>query len=116
VGLEQFRLALLELAAAGGWRFVILERQLDLDELAARIALLGQVIGVGHVRGQVVGVGVEGGLQSVAELKAAHDGLLVRTAVVLKGDVTPGGRPAQGKQEENGMAGCNADQAARRRR
>jgi hypothetical protein len=63
VGAQQLLLALLQPLALLGRPRLVFQGELYLDEFAARVALLGQPVGVGHVRRQVVRAGEEGALQ-----------------------------------------------------
>src|SRR5262249_39601745 len=65
---EQVLLARLQLLTALVGRGHALQGELDLDELAARVALLDEVVGVGCVAGEVVWVLGDGGFQRGAEV------------------------------------------------
>jgi hypothetical protein len=73
--LQQFLLARLQFAPLRRRARPILQGDLHLDELAARIALLVQQIAIGHVRGEIVWVLAQRRLQHLSQ-SARHDGAL----------------------------------------
>jgi hypothetical protein len=75
VGGEQRGFAGAEPLALLRGQSLVFEGELDLDELAARVALVSQQVGVGAVRRQVVGVCLKGVLHRVAQL-VAHGEIL----------------------------------------
>src|SRR5262249_8371464 len=95
---QEHLLAVLQLAALLVGTAGVFQRQLHLDELAARVALLGQQVGVGRAGGAVVWV-VEDSLFQGGAQAAAHGWLLPGPGRLR--DVIPARHRAQATQARN---------------
>src|SRR5262249_27251311 len=76
-------------------------------EFTARVALLGEVVGIGHVRGQVVWVGDEVLFQHSDQVgNGNRSSLWIRVRSMIE-HRTPGPQQTQGKQRKAPPSACS---------